>query len=643
MRLEKNAKRLVIFFFYDEGYIVDDYIGVLLEGLRKSVNDYFIVTNGYLPRPEHDKFLKFTDRILMRENVGFDVWAYKDALEYIGWDKLIQYDEVILMNYTIFGPLYPFEEMFETMNSRDLDFWGITKHHKVDFDCFGTCKYGYIPEHIQSSFLVIRNSLLRSSDYQDMWKNMPMIHSYGESVGLYEAIFTKEFNEKGYKSDVYINTDDLEGYTKYPLMMMAYELIKNRRCPILKVKNFSQNYYDILGDTVGNVTRDTLEYIKNSLTYDSELIYQHIIRTSNLSDLKNTLHLNYVLPKRYAYSEPKGKKIAIMMHLYYADLVEYCIEYAKNVPEGTDLIITTPKQEIISKVKKMKLGKYFKTVKVIKIENVGRDVSALLVGCRPYIYNYDYVCFVHDKKTTQIKPYCNGEGFAYKCWENNLGSKEYVKNIIATFESDSHLGLLTPPPPNHGQFYQIIGSEWASNYTNTISLAYQLKLNCKIDGNKPPIAPLGTMFWFRPKALKTLFDYGWEYKDFPKEPNYYDGTLLHAIERIYGFVPQHEGYYVGWVMTDDYASLEQTNLHFMLREINLKLFKKYYTTNLLDMTQKIDNNMQMVWEDNITFMKRIKLFAKKVLPFPVYEAMRKQYAKYLFWKEKRIMKRRGTA
>ncbi|EEX73085.1 hypothetical protein GCWU000323_02899 [Leptotrichia hofstadii F0254] len=120
------------------------------------------------------------------------------------------------MNYTIFGPLYPFSEMFESMNKKDLDFWGITKHHEVDFDVFNTCKYGYIPEHIQSSFLVIRNSLLKTKDYKDLWENMPMINSYAESVGLYEAIFTKEFNEKGYKSAVYIDTSDLEGYTRYP-------------------------------------------------------------------------------------------------------------------------------------------------------------------------------------------------------------------------------------------------------------------------------------------------------------------------------------------------------------------------------------------------------------------------------------------
>ena len=47
-----------------------------------------------------------------------------------------------------------------------------------------------------------------------------------------------------------------------------------------------------------------------------------------------------------------------------------------------------------------------------------------------------------------------------------------------------------------------------------------------IDEKKEPIAPLGTMFWFRPRAMKLLFDRDWEYEDFPPEPNAIDGTFI---------------------------------------------------------------------------------------------------------------------
>ena len=49
-------------------------------------------------------------------------------------------------------------------------------------------------------------------------------------------------------------------------------------------------------------------------------------------------------------------------------------------------------------------------VQVIVIQNRGRDVSALLVATKKFIMNYDYVCFMHDKKVTQLKPETIGYG-----------------------------------------------------------------------------------------------------------------------------------------------------------------------------------------------------------------------------------------
>jgi lipopolysaccharide biosynthesis protein len=325
-----DVKRLAIFFFYDEQGIVDDYIPYMLEDLKENLKELLVVSNGKLTEESKQKLKEITPNILERENKGFDVWAYKAGIEHYGWKELEKYDEVILMNYTIFGPLYPFKVMFEDMNKRDVDFWGITKHHKVDYDAFGTCKYGYIPEHIQSSFLVIRKSLLSSKDYQEFWENMPMINSYADSVGYYEAIFTIDFKEKGYKEEVYVNTEDLRDHTRYPLMMMSYELVKNRKCPVIKRKSFSQSYFDILSETVGEATLELYEYIRNNTNYDINLIWDNILRTCHMSDIKDIMHLNYILPERCLLPQKNevNKKVALVLHMYFTDLIEYCFNYA---------------------------------------------------------------------------------------------------------------------------------------------------------------------------------------------------------------------------------------------------------------------------------------------------------------------------
>lgn len=64
--------------------------------------------------------------------------------------------------------------------------------------------------------------------------------------------------------------------------------------------------------------------------------------------------------------------------------------------------------------------------------------------------------------------------------------------------------MLMPPPPNHGDYYITLGLEWGMNFENTKNLAKELGITVPIDEKKEPIAPLGTMFWFRPRAMKLL-------------------------------------------------------------------------------------------------------------------------------------------
>ena len=97
-----------------------------------------------------------------------------------------------------------------------------------------------------------------------------------------------------------------------------------------------------------------------------------------------------------------------------------------------------------------------------------------------------------------------------------------------------------------------------------------------MDERRQPVAPLGTMFWFRPQALRKLFEHPWRYEDFTQEPvPVVDGDMMHAVERIYPFVAQDAGYYSAWGLTDAFARLEITNLNYMLRDIHQRFFENY--------------------------------------------------------------------
>ena len=66
----------------------------------------------------------------------------------------------------------------------------------------------------------------------------------------------------------------------------------------------------------------------------------------------------------------------------------------------------------------------------------GKNILGLTAQKSPageIIKNYDYFCFMHDKKS-QGKEYITiGSNFRDALWENNLASQEYIEAIINEF------------------------------------------------------------------------------------------------------------------------------------------------------------------------------------------------------------------
>lgn len=558
-------KRLAVFFFFDQDGIADSYVDYFLADLAKNADRLMIVCNGILTAGSRTLLTKHTQELIVRENSGYDVWAYKTALEKIGWNTLAEYEELLLCNFTVFGPLYPFSEMFSAMEKRDLDFWGITKFNRVDYDPWGTICYNFIPEHLQSNFIVVRRSLFLSEAYRNFWENMTPVRNYAEAIGKYEAVFTKKFADLGFRWDTYVNTDDLVNVSTQPLVMCSRELVENRRCPIIKRRMFFQNYYDILSETDGSNCRETLEYIREHCEYDTDMIWENLLRTCNMADLKCSLNLNYILPSRFS-AGPSKSRIALIFHLFFRDQIGYCRRFLANLPENTDFYIATPCAENKAEIEEACRGLTRGKLEVHVVPNRGRDLGTLLIEFKSIVPEYDYICFAHDKKAGQVKPQAIGLNFRDKCFENMLFSREYVENIVRTFDENPRLGMLMPPYPEHGAFFFTLKDAWSINYPETLKLAERLKLRCMPDRMKEPVAPLGSFFWFRADAYKTMLSYPWKYEDFPEEPIADDGTFLHALERIRPFAVQHDGFYSAWVLNDDYARVELNNVHFMLKE-----------------------------------------------------------------------------
>jgi len=340
-----------------------------------------------------------------------------------------------------------------------------------------------------------------------------------------------------------------------------------------------------------------LAYIRDHLDYDAELIWENLLRTCNHAVLRRSLHLNFVLPEHAAEASDKpAGRVALWMHIYYEDLISECFQYAAAMPDYADILVTTDTER-----KKVLIEQTFSSltcgkVRVIQIRNRGRDNSALLVGCAPFLNDYDIVCFAHDKKAGHLRYEIQGRSFSEHCYQNSLASRGFVQNVIQTFADNPRLGLLCPPPPNTSVYYNTLGiSDWGPNYESTKRLYDQLGLRVPISRDIEPVAPFGSIFWFRTRAIESLFRYGWTYDDFPAEPVDFDGTLLHAIERIYPFVAQQAGFYSGWVVSATFAAVELNNYHYMLRELNLRLQPVCGSGNFQELCERVEKMVLPSW------------------------------------------------
>ncbi len=282
----KQDKRLAIFAYFDKDGIIDDYIVFLLRAVLEVCNEQIVVINGKLNKKDEEKIKPYCTKLIYRENIGFDITAYKEA--FLSIDNLDDYSEIVFYNQTIFGPVCSLQSMFNLMKQKNVDFWGLSAHKGAKKASWDTSIS--IEPHIQSYFFAVRNKMFKSKEFNDYWQNLPEINSYWDAVGKHEIKFTKHFENLGFKWDVYLKTDDLMPYNDYPMMGMPIEMLR-RKSPFFKRKSFLQNRLDYTSVPQGYAAQELYDYIRINTDYPLSLICENITRTVSPVLLQQSLTL----------------------------------------------------------------------------------------------------------------------------------------------------------------------------------------------------------------------------------------------------------------------------------------------------------------------------------------------------------------
>ena len=225
---------------------------------------------------------------------------------------------------------------------------------------------------------------------------------------------------------------------------------------------------------------------------------------------------------------PESQRVALHIHVHYPELLHEIITRLSRNIVRPDLFISITDEKIRESVIDGVKNYRGKVVDIQLVPNRGRDIGPLLTtfGQR-FIKDYEFVGHIHTKKSVDVTDSSVGKSWYRFLLENLLGGDVVTgmaDSILATLESDPALGMVFPDDPN------ILG--WGGNQAFATPLADKL-------GLKLPehfIFPVGTMFWARTRALAPLVDLTLHWESYPEEPLPYDGTTLHAIERLISLV-----------------------------------------------------------------------------------------------------------
>lgn len=248
--------------------------------------------------------------------------------------------------------------------------------------------------------------------------------------------------------------------------------------------------------------------------------------------------LRSVIREGASTSLPDGTaslKTALHIHAHYPDVVATIARRLTLNKTQPDLFISAGDRKSIDAAVEMFTGYPGRIVEARVVINRGRDIGPLLTEFGgKLVRDYDLIGHVHTKKSVLLSDREAADQWASFLYENMIGGGHggaMIDRILAAFTLNEGLGIAFPSDPNI--------MAWSNNMDAARKLAPQLGVE-----QLPEFFdfPIGTMFWIRAAALQPFVALNLDWQDYPREPVGMDGTVLHAMERLFAVVADDKGF-----------------------------------------------------------------------------------------------------
>lgn len=525
---------------YDPDGKFDPTFQVLLKCLGRVCERLVVVTTSHLSPSEG--VLNPAIQVIERPNIGYDFYSYRVGIETVieqgGAERLFLVNSSFLV--------IDAERFISALEAMQCD---LITHPVVG--CVESLQW---QRHLQSYLMLFRADVLQSSWFMRWIRTIQPRNSKLETIiagefGLSNALADNgiatrallqlSWREKLQAINAWVGFQGRGGALAFlrglrhatgfnPAHFAAQPLVE--RCGIVKT--------ELLRDNPCGISLDWYEQKFASIPGPEARAFVQASRKHYQSSGQGLTVLggeDSPLPSfRFVSSGPlarPGARIAVVLHLFYPELIDEIRGFLRHILEPFDLFVTTPHEGALPAIFNG-FGGLAQTVAVAVSENRGRDIGPFMSLHREGYFNpYSAVLKVHGKRSKYSE---EGDFWRRRLFTELCGTSAIVDKTLKLLREDD-AGVVGP----HDDY---LTSEryWGANRETVSRL---LKAAGVAKSEQPELGFFaGSMFWFRPAALAPLHTIPLSYLVFEPEAGKQDGTLAHAIERVFSTVARSAGY-----------------------------------------------------------------------------------------------------
>ena len=252
--LVEKMKRLAVYAHYDEAGEIKPYVLTVLVALARECESVVFVSTASLSRGELSKLDGLVTNVQLKENVGLDFGMWQSALAGL---PLAELDELLLVNSSVVGPVFPLADILQKMADAPLDFWGMTENHVIKW-------------HLQSYFLCFKKRVIASGHVQRFFASVLPYRDKQALILSYELGLTAYLSDYGFRGGSFATIAGVPSgaasfakKAKDPTLFHPDRLL---RCglPFVKVSLFRDN--------PGHVALEKVTALMEAADFDTKLV-----------------------------------------------------------------------------------------------------------------------------------------------------------------------------------------------------------------------------------------------------------------------------------------------------------------------------------------------------------------------------------